>query len=63
MEKIEKERGNFIKVKCKDCSNEQITFSKPAQKINCRSCGSTLIQSSSGKGKFVNGELVEVLQQ
>jgi len=62
MEFKPKEKGMFIRVKCKDCSNEQITFNKPSQVVNCRSCGSTLIKPAGGKGRLVNGEITGVLQ-
>ncbi len=52
--------GNFIKIKCVDCGNEQTVFSKPATNVACNVCGSTLIKSKGGSGE-VKGELVEVV--
>jgi len=48
-----RERAKFIKVKCKDCANEQITFSNPATVVNCQVCGSTLVKPRGGKGKLL----------
>lgn len=52
--------GDFIKVKCKDCSNEQIAFRKPATLVTCTVCGTTLIQPKGGVGAL-KGELLEVV--
>ena len=35
--------GDFIKIKCPDCANEQIAFRKAATKVTCHVCGATLI--------------------
>ena len=35
--------GDFIKIKCPDCANEQIAFRKAATKVTCHVCGSTLV--------------------
>ncbi|HEQ78978.1 MAG TPA: 30S ribosomal protein S27e [Euryarchaeota archaeon] len=53
--------GRFIRVKCNDCGNDQITFSKPAMNVNCQVCGATVVKSQGGKGKIV-GELVEEVE-
>ena len=45
--------NDFIKVKCKDCENEQITFSKPSSIVNCQVCGATLVKPKGGKGEIV----------
>ena len=52
--------GKFIKVKCQDCGNEQITYKKPAMNVACAVCGSTLVKSRGGEGE-VRGELLEVV--
>ncbi|MEM1557314.1 MAG: 30S ribosomal protein S27e [Thermoproteota archaeon] len=51
-EALIKPRSSFIKVKCMQCSNEQIVFEKPASSIKCRVCGKILVKSTGGKGKF-----------
>ncbi len=52
--------SGFIKVKCKDCGNEQIAFSKPATTVSCTVCSATLVRSTGGKGD-VKGEIIEEL--
>ena len=52
--------GNFIKVKCPDCGNEQITFKRPAIAVACHVCGSTLIKPTGGIGKM-KAQLLEVV--
>ena len=47
----------FIKVKCQDCGNEQIVFSRPATNVQCTVCGATLVKPSGGKG-IVQGTVV-----
>jgi small subunit ribosomal protein S27e len=47
----------FIKVKCQDCGNEQIVFSRPATTIQCIVCGATLVKPTGGKG-IVQGTVV-----
>jgi small subunit ribosomal protein S27e len=47
----------FIKVKCQDCGNEQIAFSRPATTVVCTVCGTTLIKTTGGKG-IVKGTVV-----
>lgn len=51
--------NDFIKVKCADCGNEQITFSKAASVVTCTVCGSTLVKPKGGKAE-IKGEIVEV---
>lgn len=53
--------SKFIKIKCEDCGNEQLSFSKPATPVKCHVCGSTLIRPTGGVGK-VRGELLEVIE-
>ncbi len=56
----ETKTGKFIKVKCADCGNEQISFSRPSSTVICHVCGSTLIKPTGGGGE-VKGELLEVV--
>ncbi|WP_075056262.1 30S ribosomal protein S27e [Thermogymnomonas acidicola] len=46
--KIKFAGNKFIKVKCKDCGNEQITYSKVSSKVVCSICGSTLAVPTGG---------------
>ena len=61
--------GDFIKIKCPDCANEQIAFRKAATKVTCHVCGTkvtchvcgaTLIVPKGGVGE-VKGEILEVV--
>jgi len=54
-----KPRSRFIKVKCSQCSNEQIVFERPASNVKCRVCGRAIVKSTGGKGKVL-GEIIEV---
>jgi small subunit ribosomal protein S27e len=49
--------GNkFIKIKCKDCGNEQITYSKGSSTVVCNICGATIVRPTGGTVS-VSGEL------
>ncbi len=55
------ENARFVEVECKDCSNKQIIFLKPATKVNCLACGSTLAIPTGGKAD-IKGEFVGVVE-
>jgi len=59
--KKQKVEGNFIEVKCADCSNAQIVFGKCATKITCQACGSTLAVPTGGKSE-IKGDIVRVVE-
>jgi len=59
-ELIPKPRSRFIKVKCPECGNEQITFNKAATKVYCSVCGTLLAETSGGK-ILLKGGLIEEL--
>jgi small subunit ribosomal protein S27e len=42
--------GEFLKVKCEKCKNEQVIFSKPAGEVKCLVCGEVLAENTGGKG-------------
>lgn len=48
----------FYKVRCKDCGNHQIIFSKASITVNCQVCGSVLAEPTGGKAK-IRGEILE----
>ncbi len=52
--------GDFIRVKCPDCANEQITFRKAASKVVCSVCGAALVVPKGGIGE-IKGEILEVV--
>ncbi|MFB6182886.1 MAG: 30S ribosomal protein S27e [Candidatus Nanohaloarchaea archaeon] len=49
---------NFIRVRCDECGNEQITFSHAASNVECLVCGENLVQPTGGHAE-VQGEIVE----
>ncbi len=51
-------RGEFLKLKCDGCGNEQIVFSKPAEDVNCVVCDDVIAESRGGKAEF-HGRVVE----
>jgi len=54
--------GNFVRVSCRDCGNEQIIFERACTKISCNICGATLVQPAGGKVKLVSAAVVESLE-
>lgn len=61
MAKKQKVEGNFVEVKCPDCSSKQIIFVKCATRVPCQACGSTMATPTGGKGD-IKGEIVGVVE-
>jgi len=53
--------GNFLRVACDDCENEQIVFDKAATDVACAVCGNTLATPSGGLAA-IEGEVVEPVE-
>jgi len=53
--------GNFVRVKCKDCNNEQIIFKKASTPVACQICGSVLAEPTGGLAR-IKGEILEELE-
>ncbi|MFB6107548.1 MAG: 30S ribosomal protein S27e [Haloplanus sp.] len=53
--------GNYYRVACADCGNEQIVFGKAATTVNCAVCGSTLARPTGGNAEF-EGEVTETVE-
>ena len=53
--------GNFIKVRCSDCENEQIVFQNASTTVNCAVCGTTLSTPTGGKAT-IEHEVVEIVE-
>ncbi|MGB9719042.1 MAG: 30S ribosomal protein S27e [Candidatus Anstonellales archaeon] len=51
--------SRFIKVRCKECSGEQVTFTHSTMQVKCLKCGAILMEPMGGKGVLVGGEVVE----
>ncbi len=45
-------RGEFLTVKCGECGNEQVVFSKPAQAVECIVCDTEIAESTGGTARF-----------
>lgn len=54
--------GNFFRVRCPDCENEQVVFGKASSVVNCAVCGTTLATPTGGDATFA-GEVVETVEQ
>ncbi|CCQ36518.1 30S ribosomal protein S27e [Natronomonas moolapensis 8.8.11] len=53
--------GTFIRVRCDDCENEQVVFSKAANAVDCAVCGSTLATPTGGEADL-HTEVVETVE-
>jgi len=58
---MRKNTSKFVKVRCKDCENEQVLFDKPSNVVSCHICGSKLAIPSGGKAK-IKAEILEVIE-
>jgi small subunit ribosomal protein S27e len=56
-----KPESRFIKVRCKDCENEQVLFDKATTPVSCHICGSKLAIPQGGKAK-IKGEVLEQIE-
>jgi len=56
-ELVPKPKSEFVKIKCPDCSNEQLIFNKATTSVTCAVCGATLAKPTGGKAK-IRGEVV-----
>ena len=58
---MEKERARFLKVKCKDCPNEQIVFERASAVVTCQVCGAVILEPTGGKAQF-RAEVIGVVE-
>lgn len=58
---MDKPESKFVKVRCKDCENEQVLFDKASTIVSCHICGSKLATPTGGKAK-IKAELLEVIE-
>ncbi|MEN6442626.1 MAG: 30S ribosomal protein S27e [Methanoregula sp.] len=49
---VRENRSSFYKVKCPDCDNEQMIFSKASTTVKCIVCGRELAVPTGGKATF-----------
>ncbi len=53
--------GNFLRVQCPDCENEQTVFEKASTEVACAVCGTTLATPTGGKADL-DAEIIEVVE-
>ena len=58
---MKKSESKFIKVRCKDCENEQVLFNKASTPVSCHISGSKLAIHAGGKAK-IKGEILEIIE-
>lgn len=58
---MKKPESRFIKVRCKDCENEQVLFNKASTQVSCHICGSQLAIPGGGKAQ-IKGEILEIIE-
>lgn len=58
---IPKPRSRFLRVKCDDCSNEQVIFGSASSKVQCLVCGKTLAEPTGGKVRVLT-KIISVLE-
>ncbi|RME79968.1 MAG: 30S ribosomal protein S27e [Methanobacteriota archaeon] len=51
--------SRFMKLKCNECGNEQVSFSHATKEVVCLGCGALLLEPMGGKANLLNGEIVE----
>ncbi len=56
-----KDRARFLRVKCKDCPNEQIVFERAAAVVTCQVCGAVILEPTGGKA-LVRAEVIGVVE-
>ncbi|GGN18063.1 30S ribosomal protein S27e [Halarchaeum nitratireducens] len=53
--------GNFFRVRCPDCENEQVVFEKASSTVACAVCGTTLARPTGGKAT-IEAEVTETVE-
>ena len=56
-----KPKSKFMKVRCKDCENEQVIFDRASTPVSCHICGSKLAIPKGGKAD-IKAEILEILE-
>jgi len=54
--------GDFIRVACPDCENEQVVFGKAASEVACAVCGHGLVTPGGGLAQ-VHGDVIETVER
>jgi len=53
--------GNFYRIRCPDCQNEQVVFGKAATEVPCAVCGHVLVRPTGGKAS-IETEVIETVE-
>mgnify|MGYP000748954919 CR=1 FL=1 len=53
--------GNFLRVTCGECDNEQVVYEKAATVVACTDCGAELVRPGGGKATLA-GEVTETVE-
>lgn len=53
--------NRFLKVRCNECKNEQIVFSRASTQVKCLICGAKLAVPTGGKAK-IDTKIVDVFE-
>ena len=53
--------GQFYRVRCDDCENEQVVFGKASSTVPCAVCGTTLVRPTGGMAA-IDHEILETLE-
>ena len=53
--------GDFLRVQCPDCENEQTLFGKAASEVVCAVCGTTLSRSTFFNF-VIEGDFIDVFE-
>ena len=53
--------GNFYRVRCPDCENEQVVFGTAASEVACAVCGHALVRPTGGKAA-IEAEILETVE-
>ena len=51
-ELIPRPRSKFVRIRCPDCGNEQVTFQKASSIVKCNVCDALLAEPTGGKASF-----------
>jgi len=58
---LRKPRSRFLRVKCNDCSNEQVVFGSASTRVECSVCGRLIVEPTGGKAN-IKTQILEVLE-
>ena len=51
--------SKFLKLRCRECQNEQLSFSHATREVVCLGCGEVLLEPTGGKAHVLKADVVE----